>query len=81
MIAMLPDRDIGIAVLWNGESTLPTGLLPTIIDRAIGLPRQAWLEIDLDTPAMYGSVDGDHVGPGPAGSAAGSAARSAAAPR
>jgi beta-lactamase class C len=78
MIAMLPDRDIGIAVLWNGESALPSGLLPTIIDRAIGLPTQAWLDIDLEEAAMYAGNDAGTTN----GIAPGSnAATAAAAPR
>ena len=78
MIAMLPGRDIGIAVMWNGESALPTGLLPTIIDRAIGLPAHAWLDVDVETPGMYADYDNGGL---PAGSAPGSsAARAAAAP-
>ncbi|MCL7715713.1 serine hydrolase domain-containing protein [Stenotrophomonas mori] len=48
LIALLPERDLGIAVLWNGESTVPSGLLPTILDRAIGLPTQRWLDVDTD---------------------------------
>ncbi|GAB3728951.1 serine hydrolase domain-containing protein [Luteimonas pelagia] len=44
MIALLPDRDLGIAVLWNGESSLPSALLPTVLDRAIGLAPQSWLQ-------------------------------------
>ena len=40
LIAMLPDRDLGVAILWNSESSLPSGLLPTILDRALGLPAQ-----------------------------------------
>ena len=46
MVAMLPGRDLGIAILWNSDSNLPSGLLPTILDRAMGLPAQQWL----DTP-------------------------------
>jgi hypothetical protein len=30
VVAMLPDRDLGIALLWNSESSLPTGMLPTM---------------------------------------------------
>lgn len=44
-IALLPERDLGLAILWNSESALPTGLLPTILDAAIGLPYHAWLEM------------------------------------
>ncbi|CBA16683.1 putative beta-lactamase protein [Xanthomonas albilineans GPE PC73] len=48
LIALLPERDLGVVILWNGESGLPSGLLPTVIDRAIGLPAQRWLDIDTD---------------------------------
>jgi beta-lactamase class C len=41
-------RDLGVAMLWNSESALPSGLLPTILDRAIGLPTQRWLDVDTD---------------------------------
>jgi beta-lactamase class C len=44
MVALLPERDLGIAILWNSESSLPSGLLPTIMDRAIGCRRSAgWM--------------------------------------
>ncbi|MEO8365639.1 MAG: serine hydrolase domain-containing protein [Pseudoxanthomonas sp.] len=46
LVALVPERDLGIAILWNSESGLPTGLLPTMLDRAMGLPAQQWL----DTP-------------------------------
>jgi beta-lactamase class C len=46
-IALLPDSDLGIAILWNSESSLPGGLLPTILDSAVGLPYHAWLDLDL----------------------------------
>ena len=48
LIAMLPDRDFGIAMMWNSESSLPSGMLPTIIDRALGLPQQQWLDDEID---------------------------------
>ena len=40
VVALLPERDLGVVILWNSDSSLPSGLLPTIIDRAIGLPAQ-----------------------------------------
>lgn len=43
MIGFLPDRDIGVVVLWNSESAMPTGLMPTVLDRALGLPARDWL--------------------------------------
>ena len=45
-MALLPDRDLGVAILWNSESSLPSGLLPTILDSAIGLPQTAWLKLE-----------------------------------
>jgi len=42
-VALLPERDLGIAILWNSESALPSALLPTILDRAIGLSPH-WLD-------------------------------------
>lgn len=45
-MAVLPRQDLGVAILWNGESSLPSGLLPTILDSAIGLPQTAWLKLD-----------------------------------
>ncbi len=53
VVAMLPDRDFGIALLWNSESSLPTGLLPTMLDRALGLPEQRWLDVDFDEPSLF----------------------------
>lgn len=53
VVAMLPDRDLGIALLWNSESSLPTGLLPTMLDRAIGLGDRAWLDVEFDEPSLF----------------------------
>ena len=46
-VALMPEKGLGVAILWNSESSLPSGLLPTILDSAIGLPYQAWLDIDM----------------------------------
>ncbi len=43
LAAFLPERDVGIVVLWNSESNMPWGLMPTAMDRALGLPRKDWL--------------------------------------
>ena len=59
MTALLPDRDLGIAILWNSESSLPGGLLPTIIDRAVGMPVQRWLDVDTDFGADNLLVEDD----------------------
>lgn len=77
--ALLPGRDLGIAILWNSESSLPTGLLPTIIDRAIGLPAERWLDVDTDFGADNLMADGSV--PADASTRGGSASTSAASPR
>ena len=48
LVALIPERDMGIAIMWNGESSLPSGLLPTVLDSALGLPTQRWLDVDTD---------------------------------
>lgn len=59
LIAMMPERDLGVVILWNSESGLPSGLLPTILDRAIGLPTQRWLDIDPGFESLYASDNDD----------------------
>lgn len=49
-MALLPDQDFGVALLWNSESAVPAGLLPTIVDRELGLPARDWLQLDRLTP-------------------------------
>lgn len=70
VIAMMPERDFGIALLWNGESALPTGLLPTILDQAIGMPSdRRWLDIDFVEPTLYAETADQQATPqNPAGS-------------
>jgi beta-lactamase class C len=46
LIAFLPDQDIGIVVLWNSESAMPSGLMPTFFDAALGLPQRNWLGLE-----------------------------------
>lgn len=53
VVALMPERDLGVAILWNGETSLPSGMLPTILDRAIGLPYTAWI----DLPQKAGGAD------------------------
>lgn len=59
VVALMPERDLGIAILWNSESSLPTGLLPTILDRAIGLPAQPWIEPSLAPSLFAGQQPGN----------------------
>ena len=46
LIAFLPREDVGIVVLWNSESAAPSGLLPTFMDGALGLPSHDWLGVE-----------------------------------
>ena len=47
-MALLPGKDLGVVLLWNSESALPSGLLPTILDSALGIADGQWLDGDLD---------------------------------
>ncbi|HZH43013.1 MAG TPA: serine hydrolase domain-containing protein [Lysobacter sp.] len=53
LVALVPEQDLGIAILWNSESAQPSGLLPTILDRALGLPPERWLDVELEDPTLY----------------------------
>ena len=57
LVEMQKLRDLGIAILWNSESALPSGLLPTIIDSALGLGDGQWLDEKIAAPEtlMYAS--------------------------
>lgn len=45
MIGLLPRRDVGIVVLWNSESALPAGLMPTFLDHVLELPPETWVDL------------------------------------
>jgi beta-lactamase class C len=45
MIALVPDHDFGVVLLWNCESGAPAGLMPTVLDRFLGMPAFDWLQI------------------------------------
>lgn len=77
LIALVPESDLGIAILWNGESSLPSGLLPTILDRALGLPTQRWLDVDTD----FGSENLMAERPAPGESKGASSSKAVASPR
>ena len=49
LIGFLPDQDVGIVVLWNSESSAPSGLLPTLMDRVLNLPTHDWLGVETDS--------------------------------
>jgi beta-lactamase class C len=45
MLALLPEYDFGVVMLWNSESAMPSGLMPTLVDRFLGLPAYDWMEL------------------------------------
>lgn len=78
LAALLPGRDLGVAILWNSETSLPSGLMPTIIDHALGLPAQRWLDVDLEFGEDNLMVERDAAPATPRGT---SAQRATASPR
>ncbi|MFT3789851.1 MAG: serine hydrolase domain-containing protein [Rudaea sp.] len=46
MIAFLPKARFGTVMLWNCETALPSGLLPMLLDRYLGLPEVDWAGLD-----------------------------------
>lgn len=50
MVGMLPDRDVGIGILWCSENALPAGLMPSMLDEVIGLNKRDWLELSKYQP-------------------------------
>ena len=72
-IALLPDKDMGIVMLWNSESALPSGLLPTILDSALGISGGQWLDDDIAKPESLYVEQSDDDAPGADASAASAA--------
>ncbi|GAB2523467.1 serine hydrolase domain-containing protein [Lysobacter humi (ex Lee et al. 2017)] len=58
-VAILPDRDFAVALMWNSESSLPSALVPTILDRALGIPGSRWMRDDFDEPTLYVQQEAD----------------------
>ena len=59
-MALLPEQDLGVVILWNSESALPSGLLPTILDNALGLAGGQWLDdetVDGSDDLLYAGRD------------------------
>lgn len=46
IMGILPERDLGVVILWNSESGAPSGLFPTLLDKALQLPATDWLEFE-----------------------------------
>jgi len=46
MIAFFPKQKFGAVMLWNCECVVPSGLMPMLLDRYLGLPRVDWAGLD-----------------------------------
>ncbi|MFT4198121.1 MAG: serine hydrolase domain-containing protein [Pseudoxanthomonas sp.] len=57
LVAMVPGRDLGLVILWNSTSALPSGLLPTVLDAALGLPAQQWVDSPLGRQWMLAQAN------------------------
>jgi beta-lactamase class C len=56
MIAFLPQYHFGAVMLWNCESAVPSGLMPMLIDRYLGLPDVNWAGVEnRETEDLSGS--------------------------
>ena len=50
MIAFFPRTRFGTVMLWNCETALPSGLLPMLLDRYLGLSEVDWAGLDAPQP-------------------------------
>ncbi len=58
MIGFLPNRQVGLVMLWNCESAAPSGLMPMLLDRYLGLPPVDWAGVGASaTLSSGGEVD------------------------
>ena len=46
MIAMLPEKQFGIVVLWNAESAVPSGIAASALDHLLGLSSRDWTGLE-----------------------------------
>jgi beta-lactamase class C len=46
MLGMFPGSRFGIVVLWNCETSAPSGLMPAVLDRYLGLPSSDWTGLE-----------------------------------
>ena len=58
MIAFFPKYRFGAVMMWNCESPVPSGLMPMLLDRYLGLPEVNWAGIDRgDSEDLAGGSD------------------------
>ena len=80
VVAMLPESDLGIAILWNSESALPSGLLPTMLDSALGLSPH-WLDDRTLDDTLYARNQAEPDEPAESAPAGGNASTARARPQ
>ncbi len=51
LVAFFPKYRFGAVMLWNCESSLPSGLMPMLLDRFLGLPEVDWAGVERLDPA------------------------------
>ncbi|MGA9340749.1 MAG: serine hydrolase domain-containing protein [Rhodanobacteraceae bacterium] len=59
MIGFLPKDRFGVVMLWNCACAAPSGLLPMLFDRYLGLPHVDWAGIERDDEETAISASGD----------------------
>jgi beta-lactamase class C len=57
MIGFLPKRKLGMVMLWNCESAAPSGLMPMLFDRYLGLPSVDWAGVGLSSMDVRGGSE------------------------
>ena len=45
IVVTLPEKKAGMVLMWNSETNLPAGLLPSVLDRWLDLPEEDWLQL------------------------------------
>ncbi|MCG8440546.1 MAG: serine hydrolase, partial [Caulobacterales bacterium] len=45
VVALLPEKDLGLAVLWNSSSSRGWRIMPTLLDAYLDLAEQDWLRV------------------------------------
>lgn len=62
VLAFVPESRVGLVLLWNSNSGVPGGLVPTVFDRWLAQPAHDWLELHRLRPAWTARADGVRSG-------------------
>lgn len=52
MIGFFPKYHACVVTLWNASGTMPSGLMPMVLDELPGLPHLDWTGVKSDAPAV-----------------------------